>query len=195
MVSLTSITRQYRNIRRYRQIINVLLKYGFGDIIHRLHVEHYVQLGMKIIRREKSEQDIINLTTAERLRLVLQELGPTFIKFGQVMSTRPDLISPDFIKEFQKLQDKVAPFSFEEAKRQIEEDIGSPLEELFSKFEITPMAAASIAQVHKAILKDGSEVVVKIRRPDIIKTIEMNIKRILNACERVNTFKIKALPS
>lgn len=188
MLSLTSITRQYRNIRRYRQIINVLLKYGFGDIIHRLHLEHYLQLGMKIIRWEKSKQDIVNLTTAERLRFVLQELGPTFVKFGQVMSIRPDLISPDFIKEFQKLQDDVAPFSFEEAKRQIEEDLGSPLEELFSKFEITPIAAASIAQVHTAILEDGSEVVVKIRRPDIIKTIKADIDILLNLAHLVKKY-------
>jgi len=105
----------------------------------------------------------------------MEELGPTFIKFGQIMSTRPDLLPPAFIKEFEKLQDRVAPFDSNQSKMILEQELGKPLHQVFKHFDNKPIAAASLSQVHKATLLDGTIVAVKIQRPDIRKTIELDL--------------------
>ena len=110
------------------------------------------------------------------VRLAFEELGPTYVKLGQVLSTRPDLIPVDFTLELSKLQDKVPPFSFDEAKKTVESEFNKPLEELFVFFSETPIAAASIGQVHKARLKDGEMVAVKVQRPGIKKIIEIDLE-------------------
>jgi len=107
--------------------------------------------------------------------LALEELGPTFIKFGQILSTRPDFLPPTFIKELEKLQDRVPSFSSFQAQKIIEKELNKPLEKLFKKFETKPVAAASLSQVHKAILTDNKIVAVKIQRPDIKETIELDL--------------------
>lgn len=111
----------------------------------------------------------------ERVRMATEELGTTFIKFAQILSNRPDAIPMELVAEFEKLQNNVPPFSSEEAKKIIEEEIGKPIESVFSSFEEFPFASASIAQVHKAQLKDGTKVVLKVRRPDIHEKIELDI--------------------
>lgn len=116
-----------------------------------------------------------NLPRGERLRLALQELGPIFVKFGQILSTRRDLLPPDIADELAKLRDQVAPFSGQVAKQIIEAQLGKPIAELFSEFDETPLASASIAQVHPATLHDGREVVVKVLRPDITQQIKADI--------------------
>ncbi|WP_018922300.1 ABC1 kinase family protein [Salsuginibacillus kocurii] len=110
-----------------------------------------------------------------RLRKVMEELGPTFIKLGQMVSTRQDVFPPSIIREIEKLQDDVAPFPYEDAKKQVEEDLDGPVDELFAEFSIEPMAAASIGQVHKAKLKDGTPVAVKVARPNIKEVIEKDL--------------------
>jgi len=109
------------------------------------------------------------------MRLAIQDLGPTFIKMGQILSTRPDMVPPDIIKELEKLQDRIPPFPSQTAKRIVQSELNRPLEEVFARFDEEPLAAASIAQVHRARLKGGQEVVAKIRRPDIVETIEADI--------------------
>jgi ubiquinone biosynthesis protein len=121
-------------------------------------------------------QALKNLTTPERLRLAFEELGPAFIKFGQVLSSRPDVLSAEFVKELSKLQDHVPPFPFSDAKALIESQFGCPLTEVFDDFEEEPLAAASLAQVHRARTKTGDEVAVKVQRPGIGSIIETDIR-------------------
>ena len=148
--------------------MRVLVKYGLDYLIDRSKTG----LLLKIKKRPRNYQ---KLTAPERLRLALEELGPTFIKFGQILSTRPDFLPPTFIKELEKLQDRVPSFSSFQAQKIIEKELNKPLEKLFKKFETKPVAAASLSQVHKAILTDNKIVAVKIQRPDIKETIELDL--------------------
>ncbi|MCI0495872.1 AarF/ABC1/UbiB kinase family protein [candidate division KSB1 bacterium] len=165
----------YRNIKRYRQILSVLLKYGFDDIVERLKLRSFLKIGRRFFRKSRAVQKIEHLTTAQRLRMALAELGPTFIKLGQVLSTRPDLIPLDFVKELEKLQDNVPPFPSHQAMQIVATELNKPVAELFLSFSEEPLAAASIAQVHRAVFPDGKAIVVKIQRPNIRTTIETDI--------------------
>ena len=178
-MQVNRLTRTYRNIKRYRQILTILLRYGFDDVLDRLKIDYYIKLGKKILPKFKA-QDLEAITTAERLRLALEELGPTFVKLGQMLSVRPDLVPENFINEFQKLQDEVQPFSVEQARAEIEVQLGQPVEQLFSSFDEIPLAAASIAQVHRAVIKDDEQVVVKIQRPNIRSVIETDLNIIFD---------------
>ncbi len=165
-------TRTYQNIRRLHRIVVILIKYGFGWLVKELKLFPFLSAFERLLffRRPKRE-----LSTPERVRLVLEELGPTFIKLGQVASTRADLLPPDWVEEFKKLQDAVPPFPFEKAKKVIEHGLKAPLHEKFKTFEQTPCASASIAQVHYATLPSGQEVAIKVKRPGIDKIIESDI--------------------
>ncbi len=169
------IGRTYRHVNRYMEIIGVLTKYGFVDIISKSKLESVIDFGRKIVFR-KTDSTILALSRWERMRLVLEELGPTFIKFGQVMSTRADLIPIELINELEKLQDSVPPFSGEKAISLVEQELGKPISEVFESISYSSLAAASIAQVHKAILIEGEEVVVKVQRPGINRTIETDLE-------------------
>lgn len=169
------VRKTYRNIKRYRQIFAVLLKYGFEDIVERLKLDTFVKFGRKFLRKSRASTKIENLSTAQRLRMALAELGPTFIKLGQVLSTRPDLVPYQYVKELEKLQDKVPPFSWDEVQKSFKSELEHSISDLFLDFEKKPIAAASIAQVHKATLHTGQQVAVKIRRPNIRRTIETDI--------------------
>jgi len=173
-MQVNKFTRTYRNLKRYRQITKILLRYGFDDMLGKLKIDYYIQLSKKIMPRFKA-QELETITTAERLRLVLEELGPTFVKLGQMLSVRPDLVPENFINQFKKLQDEVPPFSVDQAKKEIEMQLGKPVEELFTSFNDVPLAAASIAQVHRAVTKNGKQVVVKIQRPHIRNVIETDL--------------------
>lgn len=120
-----------------------------------------------------------DLTLPQRLRLALQQLGPVGVKLGQVLACRPDLIPPEYVTELRRLEDEVSPFPFEQARRVIEEDFGKPLEQLFDEFEEEPAAAASLAQVHKARLKGGPRVAVKVQRPDAREIVEMDLQLLM----------------
>ena len=170
------IDRTYRNIRRYRQIVSVFIKYGFGGLLEQLNLDYYLALGKSLITLHRIKRDdLIRFSKGERLRLALEELGPTFVKLGQLLSTRPDLVSPDILSELRKLQDKVPGFPYSEVRKQIETSMGIPLEEAFSEFKPEPVAAASISQVHRARLFDGTEVAVKVQRPEIEELIATDI--------------------
>jgi len=173
------ITRTYRHIQRYRQILTVLFRHGFGEMVDALGVEQYLDIGLNLISRRRREK-IETFSRAERVRMALEELGPTFIKLGQILSTRSDLLPADFLNELGKLQDNVPPFEFSEAKIILEEELKAPLEEIFSRFEEIPLASASIGQVHRARLLNGEEVVVKIQRPGIRRTIDVDLEIMLH---------------
>ena len=170
------IDRTYRNIRRYRQIVSVFIKYGFGGLLEQLNLDYYLALGKSLITLQRLKRDdLVRFSKGERLRLALEELGPTFVKLGQLLSTRPDLVPPDILSELRKLQDKVSGFPFSEVRKQIETSMEIPLEEAFSEFSQEPVAAASISQVHRAQLPDGTEVAVKVQRPEIEELIATDI--------------------
>jgi len=172
---LTGVGRTYRHLNRYRQIIQVFFKYGFDELLDVLKIDQLVEFGRQKFsptRRERVE----SLTGPQRLRLALEELGPTFIKFGQILSTRPDLIPLPFAVELSRLQDQVPPFPYPEVAEAIRDELGKSPEEIFSRFDEKPLAAASIGQVHRAALPDGTEVAVKVRRPRIRKTIEIDLE-------------------
>jgi ubiquinone biosynthesis protein len=169
------ISRTSRHLRRYRQILTVLFKYGFGELVDRMNVAHYLETGLQMVSRSRRER-MEKLTRSERIRLAIEELGPTFIKLAQILSTRPDLVPVEFLRELTKLQDQVPAFPFEQARQIIEEELRAPLEEKFPYFENTPLAAASIAQVHRARLADGREVAVKVQRPGIARLVEVDVE-------------------
>lgn len=173
------IGRTYRHLQRYRQIITVLFKYGFGDLMDSLKIEQYLEIGLKKVSPKKREK-LETLSRPERVRKALEELGPTFIKMGQILSTRPDMIPVDLIQELVKLQDNVPPFPYSEVTGIVESELKSPIKKIFQYFEEQPIAAASIGQVHKARLINGEEVVVKVQRPGIRKTIEVDLEIILH---------------
>jgi len=162
-----------RSIKRYRQVIRVLFKYGFENLLEYLNLAQFIARGMRLFRRGKPK--VAHLSAAERMRLVFEELGPTFIKLGQLLSTRPDVIPGNYVIEFSKLQDMVPGCPFAEVREQICRELGGEIEDFFSSFIETPIAAASIAQVHRAKLLRGDDVVVKVRRPGVVESVETDI--------------------
>ena len=177
MLKLLHLSRNIRTIKRYRQIIRVLIKYGFDHLLEFLNLSHLVNRSRKLLRRTESK--IYLLSPAERMRLAFEELGPTFIKFGQLLSTRPDVIPLSYVDEFSKLQDHVPSFSFEEVQEQIRLELCPDIEIIFPFIDPVPIAAASIAQVHRAHLADGEEVVVKVRRPGVVELVETDIDALM----------------
>lgn len=171
--------RTYRHLNRYRQILTVFFRYGFGDLVDLLKIDQYFEIGLQMISRKRRER-LERLTRAERIRLALEELGPTYIKLGQVLSTRADLIPPDLLQELSKLQDEVPPFGFDEVRRIVTRELGAPPDEAFAAFDAEPLASASIGQVHRARLPEGDEVAVKIRRPGIHGIIEIDLEIMLH---------------
>ncbi|WP_406670401.1 AarF/ABC1/UbiB kinase family protein [Methanolobus sp. ZRKC4] len=160
-------------IKRYGKIVDTLIKYEFGHIADRMGIGNIRPLRSRIKKQEKVIKDTDS--RPKNARLMLEELGPTYVKLGQILSMRHDLIPPDYIKEFSKLQDDIQPFGIEKVERLIREELGSDIKDLYESFEKEPIAAASIGQVHRAKLKGGDDVVVKVQRPGIKKTIDADL--------------------
>jgi ubiquinone biosynthesis protein len=173
-LDLLKLRSTYRSVSRIREIINVFLRYGFGRIIDQIHFQRFIPLRTRL-KTFGQWPALKGPTVPERLRMAFAELGPTFIKLAQLLSSRPDLITKRFADEFKKLQDEVPPFPTEEAKKIIEEETHLQINKIFVKFDDKPVAAASIAQVHYATLIDGSDVIVKVQRPGIREQIEADI--------------------
>ena len=169
------IGRTYRHINRYSEIVTVLFKHGFGDLITNFQIEKYFDFGKKFISKKKNEKTT-SLSRWKRIRMVLEELGPTFIKLGQIMSNRPDILPERLLIELEKLQDSVPPMPDEEAKKMIEQELGKPVLEIFKNFDSNPIASASISQVYQAELFSGEKVAVKVQRSGIQKIIETDLE-------------------
>jgi len=184
---LGAIGRTYRHLNRYQRILRVLFKYGFNDLVDRLHIDQYLESGLQMINR-KPREHISRLSRPERLRLVFEELGPTFIKLGQLLSTRPDLIPADFLDELAKLQDDIPSFSLEEVRTIFKEELGRYPEEIFHYFDTEPLAAASIGQVHRARMDSGVEVVVKVQRPGIENVIAVDLEILAHIAELMEQY-------
>jgi ubiquinone biosynthesis protein len=173
------VGRTYRHLNRYRQILAIFFKYGFGDLIELLKIDQYIEVGLQLISSKRRDR-IEKLSRAQRVRMAIEELGPTYIKLGQILSTRPDLVPAQFVEEFAKLQDNVPPFGFSQVSRIIEAEFGAPLKEIFEYFDENSFASASIGQVHRARLADGETVAVKVQRPGIKKIIEVDLEIMLH---------------
>lgn len=176
---ISVIGRTYRHLNRYRQILAVFIRYGFGDLIDHLKIDQYLESGRQMITRGRNER-MEKLNRSERVRMACEELGPTYVKLAQVLSTRPDLVPDEFVKEFSKLQDQVPTFDSQEAVKIVERELGRPKEEVFAVFEKEPIASASIGQVHRAETIDGDVVAVKVQRPGIRKIIEVDLEIMLH---------------
>lgn len=156
-----------KNVGRLRYILGVFAKHGLQTFFMRMGLERYVS--------ESQAAGMENLTLPERLRLSFEQLGPTFIKLGQLLANRPDMLPDEYIEEFKKLQDDVNPLPYEVVKKQVEQELEAPLSECFARFNELPLASASIGQVHEAVLKTGEIVVVKVQRPGIAEVIKSDI--------------------
>ncbi|MFT5847277.1 MAG: ubiquinone biosynthesis protein [Psychroserpens sp.] len=169
------ISNRYNSVARYNQIIKVLVKYGFDDLVFYMRKEKRYQFFQKFIPRSSKKRAMLH-TKWEKMRLVCEELGPTFVKFGQIMSNRPDLIPFDLVFELEKLQNNVPPIPENQAKEIVESQLKDKVENLFAWFDPTPYASASMAQVHKVIMKTGERIILKIQRPGIREIIFEDIK-------------------
>ncbi|WP_349431335.1 AarF/UbiB family protein [Methylomarinum sp. Ch1-1] len=173
-----------RDLGRMQEIAGVLIRYGFGSFVHVIGIAHALEKVGRTLHWHHVE-DYSRMDTAQRLRKVLEELGPTFIKVGQILATRVDLFSPAFITEFGKLQDQAPPMDFEALRPQLEDDLGGSVDDIFLQVDREPLAAASLAQVHRAVLLDGTLVVLKIRRPGIRKIVEADLRLLSRLVEIV----------
>ncbi|MGZ4094207.1 MAG: ABC1 kinase family protein, partial [Bacteroidia bacterium] len=190
---LSYLDKKYSTIKRYNQIISVLLKYGFEDLVMYLDERKKFGFIKKLIPKARLDH-ALHLSKWEKMRLVCEELGPTFVKFGQLLSNRPDLLPADLIRELEKLQDGVPPIEGRLAIDVVEKELGKRTVEVFSSFDPEAFASASMAQVHKAVLKSGEKVVIKIQRPGIKEVIEADIKVMLYMAE-VFSSRIPSLKS
>ncbi|CCK81494.1 ABC1 kinase family protein [Desulfobacula toluolica] len=190
------VSKRYRNLMRYQHIIGIILKYGFENIIDAMNIERYIESGLQLIHVVNKHEKVEKLSKNQRIRMALEELGPTFIKMGQILSSRPDLIPVDLLNELEKLQDHVKPFEFEHVKTIIASEFGKSHEKIFDSIEETAFASASIGQVHRAQTHNHDQIAVKIQRPGIRKTIETDLEIMLhlasimeNNIEEVALFK------
>jgi ubiquinone biosynthesis protein len=165
-----------KDLPRYRQILATLVRYGYQDVVSALHLEGIV----RPLERVALGDDVPPQDRARRLRMVCEDLGPTFVKLGQVLSTRPDLLPEAYTTELSSLRDDVRPFPFEEAEAILTEDYGRPASLVFASIESVPVASASISQVHRAVMHDGRIVALKIRRPGIEKMVQADLDILKN---------------
>lgn len=185
--------KEVRDIKRFNQILAVLFEEGFDFLLSTIKLKHHVPITKRIkskIRNNGRDNPEV------MLRRTFERLGPTFTKFGQLLSVRPDLIPRTYAKELEKLQDSVPPFPFSDVKNIIEKEFGKSIEHVFSHLEKKPIASASISQVHSAILKTGQKVAVKVQRPNVKRIMETDIEIMLyfakaleNHVEKLRDFK------
>lgn len=168
-----------RDFRRIRAIAGILMRYGWGDVAKRLGRGSFIRRAGNAMNSEAS-REVMSLPSEVRARLAIQELGPTFVKLGQVLATRPDIFPPNWIAEFAKLQDQVPPVAFEDLLPELEKALGRSPFDVFRDFQVEPIAGASIAQVHLAKLQDGTPVVLKIRRPNVQHSIDADLRLLMH---------------
>jgi ubiquinone biosynthesis protein len=169
--ALTSV----RDLGRLQEIASVLIRHGFGDVVRRLGLANLLEKAGHALHWDDAEA-YAHMPPPERVRRALEELGTTFVKLGQILSTRVDQFEPEWIAEFSRLQDNTPPSPWPEVLAQLTEDLGAPPEATFAHFDPEPLAAGSIAQVHAARLQDGTEVIVKVRRPGIKPQVEADLR-------------------
>ena len=164
-----------KDLLRMNELATILLKYGFADVIRRLGLSTPVEHAGKLVR-SSMRPDMLRMGTAERLRHAMEEMGPTFVKLGQVLATRVDLFPMDWIAEFEKLQDQATAIAYEDLVTHIEAALGKPLDTVFARIDPEPIGVASIGQVHSGLTRRGQRVVLKIQKPSIRTKIESDLR-------------------
>ncbi|WP_298577899.1 AarF/UbiB family protein [uncultured Luteimonas sp.] len=165
-----------RDLGRLQDIARVLARYGFGDVARRVGLAGALERAGRLVHWQAVEEGLLQLEVPERVRAALQDLGPTFVKLGQVLATRVDMLPPRWIEELSELQNAVPPVDFELVRPQLTEDLGADPDSVFAELEHVPMAAASLAQAHRATLADGTPVILKVRRPGIRDVVEADLR-------------------
>jgi ubiquinone biosynthesis protein len=170
------------DLGRLHEIASILIRYGFADMVRRMGMSNALERAGRALLW-KHVDELAHLEPPARVRRALEDLGPTFVKLGQVLATRVDLFEPEWIAEFGKLQDSAPAVPYADVQQQLSEDLGGAPEQIFASFNTEPLAAASIAQVYRARLHDGNEVVVKVRRPGIKPIIEADLRWLMRLAE------------
>ncbi|NYT47434.1 MAG: hypothetical protein H0A75_07530 [Candidatus Methanofishera endochildressiae] len=171
-----------KDLGRVHEIALILIRYGFGDAVRRLGLANIIDRAGKVLHWSEIEE-LAHLEPPARVRRALEEMGPTYVKLGQILATRSDLFSAEWIAEFARLQDQVQAVPFAEIEPQLLEDLGGEIDEFFTEFEREPLATASIGQVYRACLKNDAQVIVKVRRPGIRATVEADLRLLKQLAE------------
>ena len=179
-----------RKIGRLSEIGQVAVRHGFGYFFERHRLTDLLPWTARVEADPAAQA--IGSERGRHLREMLDELGPTFVKFGQLLSTRPDVVPPDIVAELRSLQDDVRPFPFAQIREVIEAELGLTLEQAFLRFDEQPIAAASIGQVHRALLPNGDEVAVKVQRPNAPRQIESDLALLYQAARMIKE-RVRAL--
>ena len=174
-----------KDVKRLNEIVSILIKYGFGDMMRRMGLSNTVEQASRLIRSPISNE-MLNMKPPARFRCAIEEMGPTFIKLGQILATRVDLFSPMMIHELEKLQDDAPVMPYEEVEPLIAQALGAPPAKVFRYVNETPLASASIAQVHEAMTKKGERVVLKVRKPGVRRTIEADLRLMHSLARLIN---------
>jgi len=193
-VSVVSIPLTIRSTQRLGQIALALTRHGFGHLVHRLDLRAYLPIPGKLTLSSKRLKPDTEISMGRRLATICQELGPTFIKLGQTLSSRPDLLSAGIVGQLRKLQDRVEPFDTQTARQIIESDLSGPIGKLFAEFHDKPFASGSIAQVYRATTSDGQPVVVKVKRPSIEQTIKLDMHILRWMAENIERYVPELAP-
>jgi ubiquinone biosynthesis protein len=187
-MSLNPFGRRWRNLGRLGHVARVLTKHGFGWLAVRLHLDRFVPFRRRLLGHRLGTDEAVGPSMAARVARVMEELGPTYVKLGQVLGSRADLMPPAFVEEFRKLVDRVRPFPTEDARAEIVRQLGGPVEQFFDDFGAQPFAAGSIGQAYYARTKDGRPVVVKVRRPGIRDLLEADIDILTRLAELADRY-------
>ena len=181
------LKKTYTNARRLQEIVSILVAYQLTEYVKVLRLDKSIKILQNIVSRKKA-LEISKLPEWERIRLALEELGPTFIKFGQLLSNRTDLLPEKLIIELVKLQDRVPPVSEKGVRKVIKREFKKDIDEIFTNFQLKPVASASIAQVHRACLPDGKKVAVKVQRPGIERIIDTDLEILAALAARIEKY-------
>lgn len=188
-MKIKEIRQAYHHLHRYQEILGVLVKYGLAEWVNRLHLD----FAQAILAR-RVNPEIAKLPLEVKVRMALTELGPTFIKLGQILSVRPDLVGVAQSDELTLLQDQVPPDPIESVRRVVESELKQPIQDLFQYFDEIPLASASISQVHRALLKSGEEVVVKVQRENIQEKIQIDLEILSDLADLVEKYIEESRP-
>lgn len=164
-----------KDLRRINELATILLKYGFGDVIRRLDLVAPLEQAGKLVRQSVS-REFLTMPPGARMRCALEEMGPTFVKLGQILATRVDLFPPDWVNEFEQLQDNAQEIPFDKLEPLISKSLGKPINKVFASVDPNPLGVASIGQVHRAMTRKGEQVILKIQKPDISEKIAADLR-------------------